>query len=52
MQSKLDDNEYIISQNCLKVTIRNSTIVLDMFYAVHEDITSYQRIEEIPKEIE
>lgn len=52
MESKLSDNEYIINQNCLKVNIKNSTIVLDMFFAIHENITSYLKIEEeIPDEI-
>lgn len=52
MESKLNDNEYIISQNCLKVNIKNSTIVVDMFFAIHEDITDYLKIEpQIPENI-
>jgi similar to stage IV sporulation protein len=47
MESKLNDKEYIINQNCLKVNIRNSTIEVEMFFAIHENITSYQKIEEI-----
>lgn len=49
MESKLNDNEYIISQNNLKVNIKRSTIEIDVFFSVYENITSYQRIEEIPE---
>ncbi len=46
MESKLNDNEYIISSKDLKVEIKESKIVLDMFFSVYEDITDYQAIEE------
>jgi len=46
MESKLNDNEYIISKKNLKVEIKESKIVLEMFFSVYEDITDYQIIED------
>ncbi len=37
----LDTNEYIISQKKLKTTINNSTINVEVFFKVYEDISSY-----------
>lgn len=48
IESSLDKKEYIIGQKNLKVDMRNSKIVVDVFFSVYEDITSYQ---EIPEEI-
>lgn len=45
MESKLNDKEYIISSKNLKVEIKESKIVLEMFFSVYEDITDYMIIE-------
>ena len=51
MQSKLNDNEYIINQKNLKIEIKDSKITLDSFFTVYENITGYMEIvEEITKE--
>lgn len=50
IEEKLREDEYIISQNSLKVDIKSSKIELDIFYVVYEDITSYQPIVEMPVE--
>ncbi|MDD4282612.1 MAG: sporulation protein YqfD [Bacilli bacterium] len=50
IEERLSEDEYIISQNSLKVDIKSSKIELDVFYVVYEDITSYQLIEEILEE--
>lgn len=50
IEEKLSEDEYIISQNSLKVDIKSSKIELDIFYVVYEDITSYQPIVEMPLE--
>lgn len=49
MESKLGDNEYIIRAKNLKVNVKKSKIIVDIFFAVCEDITDYAKIEE-PKE--
>ena len=46
MESKLNDKEYIISSKNLKVEIKESKIVLEMFFSVYEDITDYKIIED------
>lgn len=46
MENKLDKEEYIIDEKKLKVNIKESKIVLDIFYAVYENITEYAQIEE------
>ena len=46
MNAKLDKDEYIISEKQLKVNIKESIIVVDVFYAVYENITGYAKIEE------
>ena len=40
--NQLDINEYIISQKKLKTTINNSTINVEVFFKVFEDISSYR----------
>lgn len=52
MESKLNDKEYIISSKDLKVEIKESKIELEMFFAVYEDITNYQIIDNIKEEQE
>ena len=47
MNNKLGEDEYIISEKQLKVNIKESIIVVDVFYAVYENITGYEKIEEI-----
>lgn len=47
IKSKLNAEEYIIYEKCLKVSLNDSKIVLEVFYAVCEDITAYERIEQI-----
>lgn len=44
MKSKLKDDEYIITEKQLKVDIKESKIVLDIFYAIYENITDYAEI--------
>ena len=44
MESKLNDNEKIISQKNLKVDIKKSKITLEVFFTVYEDITDYLTI--------
>lgn len=46
IKSKLKDDEHIIYEKCLKVSLNNSKIELEIFYAVYENITGYERIEE------
>lgn len=46
MESKLDEDEYIINEKQLKVNIKESIIVVDIFYAVYENITGYAEIVE------
>lgn len=50
IESQLNDNEYVINQKNLKVSIKDSKIVLDTFFTVCEDITDYMKIEEIKEE--
>lgn len=45
IKKDLSDNEYIIRQKYLKSTVKDSTIEVEMFFAVYEDITAYQGIE-------
>ena len=40
--NQLDINEYIISQKKLKTTINNSTINVEVFFKVYENISSYK----------
>ena len=47
INSKLNDKEYIISSKNLKVEIKESKIILEMFFSVYEDITDYRVIEDI-----
>ena len=46
LESQLSDKEEIISQKNLKVEVKDSRIVLEIFFTVLEDITSYQNITE------
>lgn len=48
IESTLDENEYIISKKVLKNVEKNSTIYMEIFFKVYEDITSTQNI--IPSE--
>lgn len=52
MESQLSEKEKIISQKNLKVEIKDSKIVLEVFMTVLEDITSYQNIEKVEEKIE
>lgn len=44
MMSNLSDNEYIINEKSLKIEVKDSRIVLEMFYTVYEEITQYVEI--------
>lgn len=44
VKSKLNKNEYIIRSKYLKSTVKDSTMEVEMFFAVYEDITAYQEI--------
>lgn len=50
IESKLKEDEYIIEEKQLKVNIKESTIVLDIFYSVYENITDYAEIVEQTEE--
>ncbi|MBR3199072.1 MAG: sporulation protein YqfD [Bacilli bacterium] len=41
IKRKLNKDEYIIRSNYLKSTVNNSTIIVEMFFAVYEDITDF-----------
>lgn len=45
IKSKLNVDEYIIYEKCLKVSLNESKIEVEVFYAVCENITAYERIE-------
>ena len=49
IESKLSENEYIIGIKQLKVEENNSTIILDAFVTVYENITSTKKIDEFIK---
>lgn len=42
--NKLNEEEYIISQKSLKIDVKSSKIIIDVFFVVYEDITNYQEI--------
>lgn len=46
IESQLNENEYIIGVKQLKVEENNSTIILDTFVTVYENITATKQIEE------
>lgn len=50
IESKLNDNEYIISTKQLHVEQNNSKIIVELFFTVCEDITDIREIEEITEE--
>lgn len=50
IERNLDKKEYIISQKNLKVDLRNSKIVVEVFFSVYEDITGYSDIKEETEE--
>lgn len=45
MQKNLKKDEYIIRSKYLKSKVNESEIEVEMFFAIYEDITSYQEIE-------
>ncbi len=47
---KLDDDSTILYKKVLKKTINNSTIIVDVFFKVKEDITDYSEISDEIKE--
>ena len=49
IESKLNEKEYIIEIKQLKVEENNSTIILDAFITVYENITSTKKIDEFIK---
>ena len=44
IKRKLNKDEYIIRSNYLKSTVNNSTIIVEMFFAIYEDITDFVEI--------
>ncbi len=46
IENQLNENEYIMEVKQLKVEENNSTIILDAFVTVYEDITATKQIEE------
>lgn len=51
IESKLDDNEYVIDSKNLKVEVKESKIIVDIFFSVCEDITDYAKIESKVEEV-
>lgn len=49
MEAELTEEEYIISQKNLKINVKESKIVLEVFFVVYEDITDYQDITLVPE---
>ena len=49
IESKLNDKEKVLSEKTLNIHENDSTIVVEMFFTVLENITEYQKIEEIEK---
>ncbi len=45
MNEKLDDDEKILDYKLLKFDIKDDKVVLEMFFTVYENITSYSKIE-------
>ncbi|MBR1377224.1 MAG: sporulation protein YqfD [Bacilli bacterium] len=45
MKERLDEDEYIIDEKSLKIEMKDSKIVVDMFYTVYENVTGYIEIE-------
>lgn len=45
IEKNLRQDEYIIRSKYLKSSVKESTIEVEMFFAVYEDITSYKEIE-------
>lgn len=45
IKSKLNEYEYINYEKCLKVSLKDSKIELEIFYAVIENITGYEGID-------
>ena len=45
MKENLLEDSKILDQKKLKFVVKNSTIDLDVFFKVYENITSYQEIE-------
>lgn len=44
IENNLKEKEYVIDRKDLKVTLKNSKIELEVFFAVCEDITAYKKI--------
>ena len=49
IESKLNDKEKVLSEKTLNIHENDSTIVVEMFFTVLENITEYKKIEEIEK---
>ena len=45
MNEKLDGEEKIIDYKVLSFDIEEDKVILDVFFTVYEDITSYSKIE-------
>ena len=41
----LSENEYIISQKKLKTMVNNSTMIVEVFFKVYENISTYDYYE-------
>jgi hypothetical protein len=50
LEKKLTSNSSILSKNVLKKTLKNSTILVEIFFKVKEDITDYKEISSELKE--
>lgn len=47
MKKKIGENGHILRKNVLKKTTKNSKIIIEVFFAIEEDITDYQDITKI-----
>ena len=45
VKKNLNEKEYIIKKKYLKSSVNNSTIDIEMFFSIYEDITDYREIE-------
>ena len=45
IEETLSEKEYIMDEKSLKIDLKDSKIIVDMFYTVYKDITEYIEIE-------
>lgn len=50
LENKLDEEEYIINEKKLKADVKDDKVIVEIFYAVYENITGYVPIAQDPVE--